>query len=195
MAKKRTRAEELQENLQKDFQRWEYLNTHGGSDPLYEDGFNMNIVRNHIIYDKRKCQEELEEKYYPKEFFRETPPQVDNYYMARMDEIRENAKSSLLVYKADENYIFIMQNLGKLNERQKEQCHIGAVMGYITGLQSFINGNDYVGMRRHERPERYQDSFKYCRKQIEEYLKEIPKEKVLPTGQLTLFDLFDMSGG
>ena len=29
----------------------------------------------------------------------------------------------------------------------------------------------------------------------EEYLKEIPKEKVLPTGQLTLFDLFDMSGG
>ena len=57
------------------------------------------------------------------------------------------------------------------------------------------NGNDYVGMRRHERPERYQDSFKYCRKQIEEYLKKIPKEKVLPTGQLTLFDLFDMSGG
>ena len=101
MAKKRTRAEELQENLQKDFQRWEYLNTHGGSDPLYEDGFNMNIVRNHIIYDKRKCQEELEEKDYPKEYFRETPPQVDNYYMARMDEIRENAKSSLLVYKAD----------------------------------------------------------------------------------------------
>ena len=162
---------------------------------LYEDGFNMNIVRNHIIYDKRKCQEELEEKDYPKEYFRETPPQVDNYYMARMDEIRENAKSSLLVYKADENYIFIMQNLGKLNERQKEQCHLDAVMGYITGLQSFINGNDYVGMRRHERPERYQDSFKYCRKQIEEYLKEIPKEKVLPTGQLTLFDLFDMSGG
>ena len=88
MAKKRTRAEELQENLQKDFQRWEYLNTHGGSDPLYEDGFNMNIVRNHIIYDKRKCQEELEEKDYPKEYFRETPPQVDNYYMARMDEIQ-----------------------------------------------------------------------------------------------------------
>ena len=101
MAKKKTRAEELQENLQKDFQRWEYLNTHGGSDPLYEDGFNMNIVRNHVIYDKRKCQEELEEKDYPKEYFRETPPQVDNYYMARMDEIRENAKNSLLVYKAD----------------------------------------------------------------------------------------------
>lgn len=93
MAKKKTRAEELQENLQKDFQRWEYLNTHGGSDPLYEDGFNMNIVRNHVIYDKRKCQEELEEKDYPKEYFRETPPQVDNYYMARMDEIRENAKT------------------------------------------------------------------------------------------------------
>lgn len=106
----------MQENLQKDFQRWEYLNTHGGSDPLYEDGFNMNIVRNHVIYDKRKCQEELEEKDYPKEYFRETPPQVDNYYMARMDEIRENAKNSLLVYKADENYIFIMQNLGKLEE-------------------------------------------------------------------------------
>lgn len=91
--------------------------------------------------------------------------------------------------------IFYHAESWEVERKAKEQCHIGAVMGYITGLQSFINGNDYVGMRRHERPERYQDSFKYCRKQIEEYLKEIPKEKVLPTGQLTLFDLFDMSGG
>lgn len=32
-------------------------------------------------------------------------------------------------------------------------------------------------------------------KQMEEYLAKTPIVKVLPTGQLTLFDLFDMSGG
>lgn len=195
MAKKKTKIEELQENLKKDFQRWDYLNTHGGSDPLYEDGFNMNLVRNHILYDKRKCQEELEEKDFPEEYFRETPPQVDNYYMARMDEIRENAINTLRIYKDDKNYIFITQNIGKLNEKQKEQCYISAVMGYVTGLKNFINGNDYVGMRRHEHPERYQDSFVNCSRKIEEYLKNIPTEKILPIGQLTLFDIFDMNGG
>lgn len=35
----------------------------------------------------------VEEKDYPKEYFRETPPQVDNYYMARMDEIRKMLKA------------------------------------------------------------------------------------------------------
>ena len=90
MAKKKTRAEELQENLQKDFQRWEYLNTHGGSDPLYEDGFNMNIVRNHVIYDKRKCQEELEEKDYPKEYFREL-----YFYYAESWKAGRKAKSTV----------------------------------------------------------------------------------------------------
>ena len=69
MAKKKTRAEELQENLQKDFQRWEYLNTHGGSDPLYEDGFNMNIggVKDNTD-TKAEKEEEINESITAQEF-------------------------------------------------------------------------------------------------------------------------------
>lgn len=50
-------------------------------------------------------------------------------------------------------------------------------------------------MRRHEHPERYLESFQDCRKKAEDILNQEPEEKPLPTGQLTLFDLFGLTMG
>ena len=44
-------------------------------------------------------------------------------------------------------------------------------------------------MRIHECPEYYQESFLNCRERMESIL---GAEKVLPQGQLSLFDLFEM---
>ena len=192
---KKTRAEELQEDLQDEFNRWEHLKIHGGSDPFYEDGISMNLVRNHIIYDKRKCEEELAEGEYPEAYFRETPPRVDNAYMAGMDEIKRQAQEAIQRYKADGNYRFILRHIGKLDAGQRGQCHVGVVMGYVAGLQGFIDRNDYVGMRRHRNQEVYLKGFAVCRKNVETCLGKMPGEKVLPVGQLALSDLFDMGGG
>ena len=63
------------------------------------------------------------------------------------------------------------------------------VLGYVTGLRSFIKNGSLVEMRRHEHPEHYQESFLMCRQKLEAI---IGVEKVLPLGQLTLFDLFEM---
>ena len=35
-----------------EYEHWEYLKEYGGSDPHYDDGVNMNLTRNHIIYIK-----------------------------------------------------------------------------------------------------------------------------------------------
>lgn len=37
-------------------QRWKFLDTHGGSDPFWSDGCNMNLVRNHILYYRRQLE-------------------------------------------------------------------------------------------------------------------------------------------
>ena len=185
------RKMELRAELQNSFKQWQQLYLYGGSDPFYEDGYNLNLVRNHIIYAKHKCVEELPEGTYPDEFFQETPPEVDDHYMARKDEIRSHASVSLKRYQADANYIFLVQNLNKLDEKQKKECCIGAVLGYVSGLKEAITQNDFICMRRHEYAENYMDSFVRCRKNMENYIRKIQTEKILPEGQLSIFDIFD----
>lgn len=165
-----------------DFERWEHLYVHGGQDPCWEDGCNLNLVRNHIIRDKERL-EEL--KYFPEIYTRETPPKVDNKYMARADEIRERAKQSLTIYLADENYQFLLKNRGQIDKKAADSICLGNVIGYVEGLKQFIEKDLLVGMRRHERADIYQESFKRCREKMEKLMNKPKPEKL---GQMNIFD-------
>ena len=101
MARTNKRQEDYAAELQKSFDHWEYLSVHGGSDPFWSDGVNMNLVRNHIFYYKSKIEETMTPEQYPAIYHREPPPEVDRDYMARADEIRANAKISLEAYKSN----------------------------------------------------------------------------------------------
>ena len=50
---------QLREDIAKEFARWDEIAAHGCSDPFWEDGMNLNLVRNHIIYGYRILQERL----------------------------------------------------------------------------------------------------------------------------------------
>ena len=170
--------------------RWKWLKEHGGSDPNYEDGCNINLTRNHIISYIREIKEICDEEgqAYPQICETEIPPEVDNRYMARSDEIRQNAKRSLEVYEADGDYKYLLSAAGELDEAQKKQTCIVNVLGYVRGLKDFIARDKLVDMRRHEEPERYLDSFRECAAKVRAILKPEPEKKILPLGQLSIFD-------
>lgn len=175
----------LIEELEDRFARWEHLKKHGGQDPFWSDGCNMYLVGNHIFYYKNQIKElcEKESMELPEIYHKETPPEVDKDYMARADEIRKNAKRALAEYKASKDYQYLLSVVGRLGKREIEQTSIDNVIGYCRGLESFIEKDDLVAMRRHESWERYLQSFWDCRKRVEEILKEEPKE-----GQISLFE-------
>lgn len=58
MAKEKKSPEDTVEHLSKELMdnlyRWYRLKSFGGDDPFWTDGYNMQLVRNHIISDK--CQ-------------------------------------------------------------------------------------------------------------------------------------------
>ena len=89
MAKKEKSSEqqlkELCKEIKLEIDRWHSLRTQGGHDPFYGDGYNMNLTRNHVIYDKGKIKELCEENSLdlPEEYHIPTPPEVPNYYMAK----------------------------------------------------------------------------------------------------------------
>lgn len=90
----------LYKDIEAEFSQWNFLKEHGGSDPFYADGVNMNLVRNHIIYDYRKL-DELEQVPVQLDLFggaqsmanrRPIPPEVPGGYMARKEWILRTAK-------------------------------------------------------------------------------------------------------
>lgn len=164
--------ETLDERLKSEYDRWNYLYTYGGQDPTWADGCGLNLIRNHILHIKKQMEEagQLTENYY-----RELPPEVDRDYMARADEIRENAKKSLNIYKSNPDYLYLCNIVNLLNKRQAEDVCIRNVIRYATGLEHFIERDDLVDMRRHEEPERYVKSFSECRKRVENILGEKPR--------------------
>lgn len=191
--------------IRESLEHWKHIREHGAGDPFWCDGVNLNLVRNHVIYYKRMCQEELQPEEYPAEYYLETPPKVDNNFMARADEVREHAKATLEVYLVNEDYKYLLSVRSKLSEKQQDAVHIANVLGYVSGLKIAIRDDDIVVMRRHETPSGYLESFQDCRKRVAEIL-EVAKDTVkrsndgvkteakeLPMGQLSLFDLFSLT--
>ena len=191
MAKK-NETENLTEELAKSFERWEHLREHGGSDPFYADGGSMNLVRNHIMYYKQKMVEQYGSDYekYPEIFYRETPPEVKDSYMARAGEIKDGAAQALEYYLSDPNFHYLLANKDMLTEKEAKQISLYNVLGYASGLAKAIKDGDLISMRRHAgRPEGYLESFAQCATRMMQLIDEKKKapEQVQGNGQLSLF--------
>ncbi len=145
--------------LENSFARWDFIHEHGCSDPFWADGVNMNLVRNHIMYYKQQLSEEATLFLLPKAYYREVPPEVDNNYMARPDEIRQNAARSMQIIDADENLKFVQQQSVHLTEKQFKQLCVPAILGYAENLRRAISEDDLLTMRRYENPNGYLESF------------------------------------
>ena len=168
------------EELEKAYAQWESLYKQGGSDPFYPDGVNLNLVRNHILYFKRQI-EETQPLYKNSEAYqRELPPQVEDSYMARAEEIRTHAKAALAAYRSDPYYQYLLHHREELDDAGLKKTSIQAVLNYAQGLETAIRQDDLVTMRRHERPDRYLDSFRFCAVKVRE---------VLQSQELNLFAL------
>lgn len=67
--------------------RWEDINQNGCNDPFWQDGHNMNLTRNHILYYKEMISTTCQENgiSFPEEYYLQTPPEVANSYMANLN--------------------------------------------------------------------------------------------------------------
>lgn len=78
-------AKELEERILSCYKRWKQIYDEGCSDPSWEDGVNINLVRNHIIYHKKECDKYLGNRFYlyPDCYFFPLPPELPNSFMAK----------------------------------------------------------------------------------------------------------------
>ena len=89
MKRKLTKEEQLndyREQIRERIERWETLRKAGCSDPFWCDGSNLNLVRNHIIYNKGKVMEICEELGLPlpEEYYFPIPPKLPKDFMVNL---------------------------------------------------------------------------------------------------------------
>lgn len=162
--------------------RWNLLKTQGGSDPFWEDGMNMNLVRNQVVF----CREEVKKICdrndipLPEEYWVSVPPKVPDYYMAKPKEIEKNARRALERYEADKNYQWL--KTCNISTNTKKAVGYQNVMSVVDHLKEAIKKNDLVAMRRYSDSRYDLERFVLCRRKIEEALAEEDE------GQMELFD-------
>ena len=157
---KRGQQTDYAAELEKAYAQWDEVFTQGGSDPFWTDGVNLELTRNHILYYKEQLAKQENSLFgLPDVYYRETPPEVDPNYMARPDEIRENARKAMEIIDADENLKFVREQATNLSEAQLKQWSIATIINYADNLRRVIAEDDLVIMRRYEHPDSYLESF------------------------------------
>lgn len=70
--------------LKERFERHAEILTKGTTDPFYPDGVNANLVRNHILYYRKRLEEICSQSFLalPEVYFRPVLEPVDENYMA-----------------------------------------------------------------------------------------------------------------
>lgn len=87
MSRKQTpeqRVKDYAQEIRREIATWLNHRDYGCNDPFWADGTNMNLIRNHVIYDKRQIDELCAEHGLPvpPERHIETPPKVPDQYFA-----------------------------------------------------------------------------------------------------------------
>lgn len=180
MAKKsKTPQEQMQEavaELVERYNRWQDLYKNGCFDPSYCDGVNLNLVRNHIHFAKRKIEklvEEHKELSFPAEYEKiEIPQEVSNNYMANPEKIIREAKETLSAMEEDENYKYLLSVKDDLTDKEKEKIYFSTVISYRKWLEDAIERNDLVYMRLYRKDNRGMrlNSFKECVERVKKCL-------------------------
>ncbi len=98
-ADRKKKSGELGAEIRENMERYEELRRYGGTDPFWPDGVNMNLCRNHIIYLRKRIEQELKPEYYPEEYYMVLPKEADPEYQATYK--RNNLKKADIIPKKE----------------------------------------------------------------------------------------------
>lgn len=102
----------------------------------------------------------------------------------KSDEIRRKASERMQSIKENPDYIGLF---GKSEKSQKE----AAIIKYISGYSQSILEDDLVAMRRFVHWD-FSGMMQSAKEEYKDIMPVVKEEKLLPEGQLSIFDLFNI---
>ncbi len=127
-------------------ERWNRVCQYGDPTKMWADGVTLNHIRLKLM----QTQAELK-KY---DILVSIPKIQPDDYMAKADQIRQQANDSLKVYTKNPDYQYLCEVEGCLNESQQRKTQIAVALGKIRNLARAIKQDDLVVMREFGSEER-----------------------------------------
>lgn len=143
------RLEELIKQCENSFTSWNEIHSNGCRDPNWADGVNLNLVRNHIIYEQKEierlCEEQDLEK--PPILLRGVPEKISNDYVANKEQILSDGQKFLEQILADPTYQEFNSIYRLLSPTQKEYHLFKRLVNEICRLKIGLEKKDAVLVR------------------------------------------------
>lgn len=134
----------LEEELKEEFQHWDNLLETGGSDPSWPDGVNLNLIINHIIYNKQSMEASKAEA--PEIYHRRTPEKLPDNFMVKAEQIYWNALAIYRLCRANEDYQYLRNLVIPMDIEKKTR--IREKLEWADQVYEAIQKQDYVVLRR-----------------------------------------------
>ena len=176
--------DEYIEQCEKSYSRWQDVFDNGCFDPNWADGVNLNLVRNHILIEKKNISKLCEQEGFesPPILLREIPPKVDCGYMAKAEWLRKQGEIFLTKMEEDSSFQELQQEIRRLSQNQKLRSEIQRIICESTRLKRAVANDNLVDIRSLLR---WQGEF------FDNVAKALAVARELPTEthQLSLFDI------
>lgn len=125
----------------RELENWEFVKEHGGQDPFWADGYNLNLIRNHIIgYNRDICEADYTPVQYDlfggskpmeSDLCVPVPKEMPMDYMANASKIRTDA-------------VLMLDQLSKGRDSER-------IEKLYRALEDAVRRRDLVDMRRYNR--------------------------------------------
>ena len=111
-------------------------------DPFWEDGINMNLCRNHILYYHGRIEEELLPALYPKEYSIPIPEEYPSRYISGLDTLIACANGKIERIQNMPSYLELLQcgyaEQISLDQKKKDSSYYNWIMSDIANFQKGI---------------------------------------------------------
>ncbi len=133
--------------LEKAHEHWQDIYENGCYDPLYADGINLNLVRNHMLYYMRMIEDQYGNDEKPAVYDKPIPEKVDVHYMAKMDEILNKAEALNQRFSQMQEVHDLLRAQDCMSDKELDDLHCSVDFNRIQDLKEAIQTLDYVRMR------------------------------------------------
>lgn len=143
---------QYEQKLIKQHELWEQIHSEGQRDSIEYDGQVLNRIRQEIEDTRQKAAESLAGMLPPDVYHKETPPKVDETYMARPESIRAGANSTYYYCLRNSSLAYLKQQAERLPKQQADSMGITELIGQVDRLRDDIVSDNLIGMRKRMDP-------------------------------------------
>ena len=181
--------EELDQRMEKLFDRWLLWKEQGAPGAEVPDGVYMNRIRQGMERLRQKMEEILPDEDYPENYYAPLPPKMEETYMADEAQIKRQAEEIWSAYQRNPDYQWLTEHYPAMKRRKNDKDYetAGKLLDSVSRLKSVLDCAEPLPIKREAQQRDLSLAFHLCRGRLEKKdpaKRKSADQKAHPDGQM-----------